>query len=58
MVMTMVNCRLPDESPLKRAHARLDAGVRESYKVRANTDALEFLFGLNQNLAEKEVSRQ
>ena len=43
---------LPGDSPLKRAHARLDAAVRKAYKVRANADALEFLFGLNQKLAE------
>ena len=49
---------LPGDSPLKRAHARLDAAVRKAYKVRANADALEFLFGLNQKLAEKEASLQ
>ena len=49
---------LPGDSPLKRAHARLDAAVRKAYRVRANADALEFLFGLNQKLAEKEASLQ
>jgi len=49
---------LPGDSPLKRAHVRLDAAVRKAYKVRANADALEFLFGLNQKLAEKEASLQ
>ena len=49
---------LPGDSPLKRAHARLDATVRKAYKVRANADALEFLFGLNQKLAEQEASLQ
>ena len=58
MVMTMVKCRLPDDSPLQRAHARLDAAVRTAYEVRANTDVRAFLFGLNQNIAEKEASLQ
>ena len=49
---------LPGDSPLKRAHARLDAAVRKAYKMRANANALEFLFGLNQKLAEKEASLQ
>jgi len=49
---------LPGESPLKRAHARLDAAVRIAYKVKANADALECLFGLNRKLAEKEASLQ
>ena len=47
---------LPGDSPLKRAHARLDAAVRKAYKMRANEDALELLFGLNQKLAEQEAS--
>ena len=49
---------LPGDSPLKRAHARLDAAVRKAYKMRANEDALELLFGLNQKLAEQEASLQ
>ena len=49
---------LPGDSPLKRAHARLDAAVRKAYKMRANEDALELLFGLNQKLAEQEASPQ
>ena len=49
---------LPGDSPLKRAHARLDAAVRKAYKMRAGANALEFLFVLNQKLAEKEASLQ
>ena len=49
---------LPGDSPLKRAHARLDAAVRKAYKMRADANALEFLFVLNQKLAEKEASLQ
>jgi hypothetical protein len=49
---------LPGDSPLNRAQARLDGAVRKAYKMRADANTLEFLFGLNQELAEKEATLQ
>lgn len=45
---------LPGKNPLKDAHHRLDAAVRDAYGMGAEDDTLTFLLALNQELAEKE----
>lgn len=47
---------LPGDNPLKEAHARLDSAVRAAYGMTARTNVLEFLFLLNQKVAEREAS--
>lgn len=49
---------LPGDSPLKGAHSRLDAAVRKAYNMSAKANSLEFLFALNQELADNEASMQ
>ncbi len=46
----------PGENALKDAHAELDATVRLAYGVSAKANVLEFLFLLNQEVAERESS--
>ena len=46
----------PGENALKDAHARLDLAVRRTYGMGAKTNVLEFLFLLNQEVAEREGS--
>jgi hypothetical protein len=45
---------LPGESPLKDAHAALDAAVRYAFGMKAESDALAFLLTLNSELSENE----
>jgi SAM-dependent methyltransferase len=49
---------LPGDNPLKEAHAQLDAAVRSAYGMSPRSNVLEFLFLLNQNVAEREASMQ
>jgi len=44
----------PGDSPLRDAHARLDASVRAAYGMPADTDPLAFLLELNLACAAKE----
>ena len=46
---------LPGDNPLRKAHAELDAAVREAYGMKANEDPLQFLLSLNFEVAEQEV---
>ncbi|WP_425414860.1 type IIL restriction-modification enzyme MmeI [Rubellimicrobium mesophilum] len=46
---------LPGASPLKDAHAALDAAVRSAYGMPAKADTLEFLLKLNAEVAEAEA---
>jgi hypothetical protein len=45
---------LPGESALKSAHERLDQAVRDAYGMGKRDSVLEFLFALNQKLAQRE----
>lgn len=45
---------LPGASPIKDAHAVLDAAVREAYGMSKTEDALAFLLDLNRRVAEQE----
>ena len=45
---------LPGQNPLKDAHEKLDAAVRDAYGMKKRDDPLTFLFALNQELAKKE----
>lgn len=45
---------LPGEHPLKAAHAKLDAAVREAYGMTPKQNVLAFLLGLNGRVAEAE----
>jgi hypothetical protein len=45
---------LPGKHPLKDAQAALDEAVQDTYNMPKSLDALEFLFNLNQEVAEKE----
>jgi hypothetical protein len=49
---------LPGDNPLKDAHAKLDSAVRKAYRMSAKASILEFLFSLNQEVAEREASMQ
>ena len=49
---------LPGASPLKDAHAVLDAAVRDAYGMGKAEDALAFLLDLNQMVAEREEAGQ
>jgi hypothetical protein len=49
---------LPGDNPLKDAHAKLDSAVRKAYRMPAQASILEFLFSLNQEVAEREASMQ
>jgi hypothetical protein len=49
---------LPGKHPLKDAQAKLDEAVQVAYNMQKSQDALEFLFGLNQELAEIEKAGQ
>ncbi|MBW4548982.1 MAG: N-6 DNA methylase [Symplocastrum torsivum CPER-KK1] len=46
---------LPGDNPLRKAHAELDAAVREAYGMKANGDSLQFLLNLNFEVAERET---
>jgi type II restriction/modification system DNA methylase subunit YeeA len=46
---------LPGDNPLRKAHAELDASVREAYGMKANEDPLQFLLNLNFEVAERET---
>lgn len=45
---------LPGDNPLRKAHAELDAAVREAYSMKAKDDPLEFLLKLNFEVANRE----
>jgi hypothetical protein len=47
---------LPGDNPLKDAHASLDAAVRKTYGMSPKANVLEFLFLLNQSVAQREAS--
>ena len=47
---------LPGENSLKRVHNELDVAVRRAYQMSARANVLEFLFTLNQRLAEAEAA--
>jgi hypothetical protein len=49
---------LPGENPLKDAHAKLDAAVRRAYGMSPKVGILEFLFTLNQTIAQREGAMQ
>lgn len=49
---------LPGDNALKKAHERLDAAVRRAYDMGQKANSLEFLFQLNQTVAEREASMQ
>lgn len=49
---------LPGDNPLKDAHNTLDTAVRKAYGIPARANALEFLFTLNQNVAQRERDMQ
>ena len=40
---------LPGESPLKDAHEKLDAAVRQAYGMSKDADPLQFLLSLNES---------
>jgi hypothetical protein len=46
---------LPGDNPLRKAHAELDAAVREAYGMKAKDDPLKFLLELNFEVAERET---
>ncbi len=46
---------LPGKSPLKDAHATLDAAVRNAYGMSKGSDGLTFLLSLNESLALDEA---
>ncbi len=46
---------LPGKNPLREAHDRLDAAVREAYGMKPKADPLAFLLALNQTVAEREA---
>jgi type II restriction/modification system DNA methylase subunit YeeA len=46
---------LPGDNPLRKAHAELDAAVREAYGMKAKEDPLQFLLELNFAVAEREA---
>ena len=46
----------PGENALKDAHAKLDLAVRRAYGMTAKVNVLEFLFLLNQAVAQREAS--
>ena len=47
---------LPGDNPLKQAHAKLDMAVRKAYGLSPKASILEYLFALNQQVAEREAS--
>jgi SAM-dependent methyltransferase len=47
---------LPGTNPLKMAHFKLDESVRAAYGMKSKDNPLEFLFKLNQEVAEREKS--
>lgn len=47
---------LPGEHPLKAAHAKLDAAVREAFGMTPKQEILPFLLKLNHELAAKEAA--
>jgi hypothetical protein len=47
---------LPGEHPLKAAHAKLDAAVREAFGMTPKQEALPFLLKLNHELAAMEAA--
>jgi hypothetical protein len=49
---------IPGDNPLKNAHEELDLAVRKAYGMTPKANALEFLFLLNQKIAQREVSMQ
>ena len=49
---------LPGDNPLKQAHAKLDAAVRRAYGMPPKANVLEFIFSLNQIVAEREGTMQ
>lgn len=49
---------LPGDNPLKQSHERLDAAVRKAYNMSPRANILEFLFQLNQTVAEREASME
>ncbi|MFB2982205.1 class I SAM-dependent DNA methyltransferase [Microseira sp. BLCC-F43] len=46
---------LPGDNPLRKAHAELDAAVREAYGIKAKEDPLKFLLELNFEVAAREA---
>lgn len=48
----------PGQNPLKTAHEKLDAAVRDAYGMKAKADPLAFLLALNGELADREASMQ
>ncbi|GET35349.1 class I SAM-dependent DNA methyltransferase [Microseira wollei] len=46
---------LPGDNPLRKAHAELDAAVREAYGMKAKEDPLKFLLELNFEVAAREA---
>ena len=46
---------LPGDNPLRKAHAELDATVREAYGMKAKDDPLKFLLELNFEVADRET---
>lgn len=48
----------PGAHPLKDAQAKLDHAVREAFEMPKGKDAVQFLFDLNQELAEKQENGQ
>lgn len=49
---------LPGDHPVKDAQESLDKAVRAAYGMKKSDDAQQFLFDLNQNLAEKEAKKE
>lgn len=45
---------LPGDNPLRKAHAELDAAVRDAYGMKASEDPLQFLLTLNLEVADRE----
>jgi len=43
---------------LKQAHSTLDAAVRRAYQMSQKANVLEFIFALNQTVAEREATMQ
>jgi len=46
---------LPGDNPLRKAHAELDAAVREAYGMKPQDDPLKFLLELNFEVADRET---